>query len=215
MVNYIIERCVTIKSSDKNNQFLSWKDIKEVDRFYLIIAVREFTFIKGENQLQVKISENKKISVTKDMISYVNFDERLMRYYDSITRSINLKFKTGEQLIIHMPCVGVTSWIKNYITRKRQNQERYDESFADYASFLIKDWRGLTDNIYDEFVMDYNSWSIDKLSMMSTIIDLFKDSINPIISYEDEGGAELTVPLNFLGGFKSLFLISDPFGKLA
>jgi hypothetical protein len=212
MLNYILERCVVIKFP--NSQHSSWKDIKEVDRFYLIIAVREFTFIKGENALQVKITENKKVNITKDMISYITFDEKLMQYYNEETKSINLKFKTGEELIINLPCVGVTTWIKNYINKKRQKQESFDESFADYASYLIKDWRGLKDEVYEQYAYDYTTWSLDKLSMMSYITDIFKDSINPVINYIDEGGTELSVPLNFLGGFKSLFLISDPFGKL-
>src|ERR1035437_9901756 len=51
MLNYVIERCVTYKTT---GAYSSWKDIKEVDRFYLILAIREYTFFKGENKLQVK-----------------------------------------------------------------------------------------------------------------------------------------------------------------
>src|ERR1035437_653459 len=36
MLNYIIERCVTIKSTVESVGYLSWKDLKEVDRFYLL-----------------------------------------------------------------------------------------------------------------------------------------------------------------------------------
>jgi hypothetical protein len=213
MLNYVIERCAKIKFG--GGQSSSWKDIKEVDRFYILLAIRERTFVKGENILQVNISENKKLEVSKDMVEYINFDERLMKYYDSEKRCINLKWKNGKSTQVYLPSVGVTNWLKNYINRKSQRQEGFDQDFLQFAPFVIPDWRGLNDASYERFVDESTRWSNTEISMLTKIRDIFSDTINPVIRYRDEQGGEREIPLNFQGGIKSIFLVSDPFSELA
>ena len=48
ILNYIIERCVSVKLPGIMGG--NWKDLKDVDRFYLLLAVREFTFLDGDNE---------------------------------------------------------------------------------------------------------------------------------------------------------------------
>jgi len=214
MLNYIIERCVTIKSSDTKAGHLSWKDIKEVDRFYILLAIHELTFPAGENKLQVNISDTKKTDVKKDMVNYISLDPKLMHYYDEEERCFVLKLKTGKVLKLDIPCVGVTQWIKNYIIRKQRAQEFIDQDYLAYAPFLIRNWRGLNDEVYLRYVEESLKWDVTTISILVHVKKLFADTIDPVIRYFDEGGVEQTAPLNFQGGIKSLFLISDPFGHL-
>jgi hypothetical protein len=212
MLNYVVERCVSIKFP---NQPSSWRDLKEVDRFYLLLAVRERTFYKGENKLQVKVSETEKLDVTKDMIEYITFDDRIMKYYDPDKRCINLKWKSGKYTPIYLPSVGVTQWLKNYVIRKSQMQESFDQDFLNFAPFIIPDWRGLNDATYQQFIEESLKWSNAEISMLTKIREIFADTIDPVIRYKDEQGGEREIPLNFLGGIKSIFLVSDPFSELA
>jgi len=211
MLNYMLERCVTLKTGKTHS---SWKDIKEVDRFYILLAIREYTFVKGENQLQVKTSETSKINVTKEMIDYITLEPKLMKYYDDEKRCFLLTFKNGRVMEVDIPSVGVTNYLKNYINRKQQQQQGFDIDFISFAPFVVKDWRGLNDSTYEKMVLDSNGWSISEVSVLTHLKDLFVDTVNPVVKYMDEGGMERTAPLNFLGGIKSVFLISDPFGEL-
>lgn len=215
MLNYIIERCVTIKPGDPKEGHLSWKDIKEVDRFYILLAIHELTFPEGENKLQVKVSDTKKIDVVKDMISYITLDPKLMKYYNEEERCFVLKLKKGGNIIkLDIPCVGVTQWLKNYIIRKQSLEEYIDEDYLTFAPFIIRNWRGLTEDIYSKFVEDSHKWDVTTISLLVKFKEIFADTLDPIITYIDEGGAEQVAPLNFQGGIKSLFLISDPFAEL-
>lgn len=211
MLNYMLERCVTFKTNDVHS---SWKDIKEVDRFYILLAIREYTFVKGENHLQVKTSESSKINVTKEMIDYISLEPKLMNYYDETKRCFVLKFKSGQVKEVTIPSVGVTNFLKNYINRKQQLNEMFDTDFVSFAPFVIKDWRGLNDASYNQMVEESRNWSISEVSVLTHLKDLFVETVNPVVKYTDEGGAERIAPLNFLGGIKSVFLISDPFGEL-
>jgi len=209
MLNYVLERCCAYKVP---SGISSWKDIKEVDRFYILLAIREYTFINGENNLQVSVSESKKINVSKDMVDYINFDEKIMKYYNPEKRCFSVILKNGKTFDVTIPSVGVTNFLKNYINRKQQRQEAIDSDFITFASFVILDWKGLSDITYEKIVIESNNWSDYQISAMTQIKDLFSNAVNPIIKYTDEGGAERSVPLNFLGGIKSIFLISNPFG---
>jgi len=213
MLNYVIERCAAIKFPEGGMS--SWKDLKEVDRFYILLAIREKTFQKGENMLQVKISETKKVDVKKEMVDYITFDERLMKYYNSEKRCISLPFKkTGKVVDINLPSVGVTNWLKTYVIRKSKMQEPFDVDFLNFAPFVIQEWRGLNDASYEKYVWESTTWSNAEISMLTEIRQIFADTINPVIKYQDEQGGERTIPLNFQGGIKSVFLISDPFSEL-
>jgi len=213
MLNYILERCLTIKSGADGIR-LSWKDIKEVDRFYILLAIHELTFAEGENKLQVKVTDTKKIDVKKDMVNYITLDPKLMQYYDETERCFVLKPRGGKVLKVDLPCVGVTQWIKNYILRKKQAQEYIDEDYLAYAPFVIRNWRGLNEDTYIKYVEESHKWGVTTISLLVHIKKLFADAINPTIKFIDEGGVEQAVPLNFQGGLKSLFIISDPFGQL-
>ena len=61
ILNYMIEKCCNVKNPNYPGN--CWKDLKNVDRFYILLAIKEFTFIDGENELMVPISEDKQIPV--------------------------------------------------------------------------------------------------------------------------------------------------------
>lgn len=212
MINYVLERCSSTKFPEGKSS--SWRDLKEVDRFYIILAIRERTFVRGENKLTVKVSENKTVEVTKEMIHYITLDDRLMRYYSEEERCFLFKFKNGKQLRTHIPSTGVTNWLKNYIIRKRQAGQPIDEDFINFAAMVIGDWRGLNESIYEKYVMDSNSWTNAEISLLTEARKILTDAINPVVKFEDDQGGSREVPLNFQGGIKSIFLISDPFAEL-
>lgn len=214
MLNYIIERCVSVKATNEGGLYLSWKDIKEVDRFYLLLAVHELTFPNAENKLQVKVSETKKVDVKKDMVSYITLDTNLMKYYDEDERCFVLTFKNGKVIRVDIPSVGVTQWLKQYVIRKQRLQEPIDEDYLSFAPFVIRNWRGLSDDVYHKFVEESYKWDVSTISLLVYIKKLFTDTINPVVKFVDEGGAEQTAPLNFQGGLRSIFLISHPFDEL-
>jgi hypothetical protein len=54
MLNFIIEKCCRIKVPGKPG---TYKDLKEIDRFSLIFAIRDFTFKNGENKMYVNAAD--------------------------------------------------------------------------------------------------------------------------------------------------------------
>ena len=215
MLNFIIEKCCRIKVPGKPG---SYKDIIEIDRFYLIFAIRDLTFKNGENRIFINASGDdgieEKIEVNKDVIDYFNPDERLMKYYSADDRCFNIHMKNGEKFNIYMPTLGTVMFIKNFLKSKQQAGQTFDKAFTKYASFLFPDWKSVNQANYDKAVQDSYSWTLLKISVMDKLIEILSSSIKPQVRYYNGGGQEATAPLNFPGGIKSIFLISDIFGEL-
>jgi hypothetical protein len=215
MLNFIIEKCCKIKIPGRAASF---KDLKEIDRFYLIFAIRDYTFKNGENKLYVNATDSDgvtdKIEVTKDVIDYFNPDERMMKYFSHEEHCFKLEMKNGEKFNMYFPGLGVMAFIKNYIKTKQQQGQNFDKAFIKYAPFLFNDWRSLTQAAYDKAVQDSYSWSVTRISALDKLVEILSASVNPQVKYVSPSGAEVTAPLNFQGGIKSIFLISDIFGEL-
>jgi hypothetical protein len=215
MLNFIIEKCCRFKVPGRP---VTYKDLKEIDRFYLIFAVRDFTFKNGENKLNVTVTNNdgvsEKIEVTKDVIDYFNADERLLNYYSEEKKCFILRLKSGEEFDLHLPSLGVMMFIKSYVNGKRQSRQNIDKAFMKYAPFLFPEWRTLTTASYEKALQDSIDWSLQKISVLDKIVEILSSSVDPKIKYINSSGEEATAELKFPGGFKSIFLISDIFGEL-
>ena len=215
MLNFIIERCCRLKIPERSGTF---KDLREIDRFFLIFAIRDYTFKNGENKLMMTVSDDdgieEKVEVTKDTLDYFNPDERLMNYYDATEKCFVIRMKNGENFKLYLPSLGIMNFIKTYIKQKQQAGKNFDKAFIKYAPFLFPDWRNLTQNVYDRSVQDSLEWSLQRISVLDKLVEMLSSSVNPQIRYVSAQGGERVAPLNFPGGVKSLFLISDIFGEL-
>lgn len=215
MLNFIIEKCARIKVPGKPG---SYKDVYEIDRFYLIFAIRDYTFKNGENKMTVRVTTpegmEENVEVTKETLDYFNPDERLMNYFDQEEKCFNLKLKSGDQFHMYMPTLGTMSFIKSFIKQRQQNGTNFDKTFIKYAPFLFRDWKTLNQSVYDKAVTESYTWSLQKISVLDKLVDVLTQSVNPKVRYTSSGGQEGTAPLNFQSGVKSIFLISDIFDEL-
>lgn len=205
-IDFIIQKCTQVKIP---NKIASYKDIKEIDRLYIIFAIRELTFKDGENKIFLPESE---IEIKKEMLRYFIVDEKLNKYYSEEERCFIITNKNNQEeyVKVYIPSIGVSSFIKKYVNEKRQSGAKIDEDFIKFAAFLFDDYRLLDEKKFKEVNIDSNGWSLFKISAYSQVSDIILQNINPQIVYK-KGGEEITAPLNFQGGLKSIFLISDIF----
>ena len=213
-MNYVIERCCKISIPGIEYMGGNWKDLIDVDRLYILFAIRDLTFIKGENELKFPVSETKTIPILKDNIDFIQLPESIMKYYDADERCFVLKFKSGRVVNMYLTSLGVADWIKKYITTKEQSREQIDKDFIQYAPLLIKSHRKFSTRAYEMLVEESNNWSPEVWAALSYFKDVLTSGSEPIFKYIDETGVEQTAPLTFLGGIKSILSFSDPLSGL-
>lgn len=206
-LSYVLERCLKVKFPDGAGQ-ASWKDLKEIDRFYIILSIRDFTFTSGTNDLKIVISESKTITVHKDDIEFMDIDKKLMDHYNPERRCFSFAVKDKPNLNVYMPSCGVSQWLKGYVQRKQQLQQGFDEDYIKLAPMLIADYRGLSDFAYEDYLnTSMQNFGAYEYSLLARVRSLIENSIDPKIKYTDEDGVERVAPLNFRGGLQSLFLL--------
>ena len=213
-INYIIEKCCKISIPGNEHMGGSWKDLIDIDRLYILFAIRDFTFPKGHNELQFPISENESIPINKDCIDFIDFSDELMQYYDEENRCFKLEFKNGTIIPMYMSSIGTTTWLQRYAHQKRDASEQIDTDFFLYAPMLIKNFRKLTNRSYEKLIEESDNWGIDQWSAISYFRDEIISATSPTIKYNDKAGVERSAPLTFRGGFKSFFTISNPLSGL-
>ena len=55
-LNYILEQCCKVYMPNKISKGVTtYKDLFEYDRIYLILAIKELTFIKSDNSLSMQL----------------------------------------------------------------------------------------------------------------------------------------------------------------
>ena len=205
--NYMLERCCTVRMGGQSGN--CWKDLVNIDRFYIILAIREFTFT-DKNPLMVPYGEGQPdIPVTKEMIDFITFPDELMRFYNSDNKSFTFNVD-GQIINMYLPTIGVNNWIKNYAEMKSRSGEIFDKDFLLYAGMLFKDYRKLNFRTYDDLVGSTRLWGHKEWSVVSYVFDLLSNIAAPKIKYTDENGTEVEIPLNFRGGIKAIFLLSNP-----
>lgn len=215
ILNYIIEKCCKISIPGNEHMGGSWKDLIDVDRLYILLAIRDFTWPAGENELKIPISETENIVILKDNIDFIEFPEDIMKYYDEEGRCFRLKFKNGKVINMYLTTLGVASWLKSYVQQKQNSKEQFDKDFLLYAPLLIENYRKLTTRAYEQLVEAANYWGVGEWSVISHFRDiLLSKTTEPTLVYTDAAGIENKIPLTFRGGIKSIFLVSDTLSYL-
>ncbi len=221
-LNMVVSKCIQVKFQDRH---ATWKDLKEEDRFCLVFAVRDLTFKNGENRLFLNIgcgmtclgdgSFSEKIEMKNDNFDYYNIDQKLMDHYNRDSMCFEINNPKVGQIKIHIPSLGVTTFIKNYIRDKIRKQEFYDKTFLKVAPFLFPDWRTLNETVYKKAEQDSYGWNSLRLSAIVKMAEMLRFGVKTkIVRQCTKCGAEVSAQLTFPGGVRSLFLYSDPLDEI-
>jgi len=221
-LNTILSKCMKIRW---NGGFLESYDLWYEDRFYIIMAIRDMTFLRGENKILLPVTKNctkaecnvpDMLELRSNLLDSFIVDQEILKRYNKESYSFKFIPKDGSQeMDLYIPTVGVTTICRKILADKRRKGKNFDESFAKVASFIIPDWRGLDESVYDQ----YERASIDWTPLQFSIADQITEKINfatksRIYSKCNSCGGEVTAEISFPRGYRSLFVISDIFSQL-
>lgn len=213
-LNQVVESCIRITCATKR---LSYKDILEEDRFYIILSIRELTFPEPESSLKIehtdKGGERHDVEIKKDYFQYFKIPTELDKYYDNDERSFLIETKSFGTISMRPPVIGVMQKITGYIKEKQQKGEKIDQSVLQIIPYLRHDWRGFNDKTLFDFEVELNGWSSKKYNLVYTLAEKMKIGIQPNMLVQ-LGEEEEEVPISFRDGIKSLFIIQDIAGEL-
>ena len=223
-LNFILSKCSTMHFPSEG--VVSYKDLKQEDRFFLVMAIRDLTFMQGENRIIVtpETTCGKKeacpisngIELRTGILSDYEIDPKVMKYYSPVTRNFVFPVrKIGKEIRMSVPSIGVMEAVSSFVVESERRGVQVEESFVKIAPFILEEWRGLTSDRISQKMEESNQWSKEEFSLYFELSETIKIGTQLDVSVVcPTCGAEVTAPITFPGGFKSLFVISDIFGEL-
>lgn len=227
-INFILSRGIKVQINGKSG---SYKDISVIDKIFYIFALRDIT-MKAQ-QREVKLTQSVtnpktgaviEVEINNDSFDYHSIDEDIMAFYNEEERGFVFQDESFSAPIkLYVPTIGVTEYIGEYVRRQAEKKEKgegfINENFIKTVQFMIKDWRLLDDK--DKYISSlyekYQSFTYDEHMLISEVKEKINLGIKNTILVnfgEGESALQVRVPINFRGGYKGLFNLSNIFDKL-
>jgi hypothetical protein len=216
-LNYILQNCVRISVEGR---ILSWKDIREEDKIFILLKIRDLTFPEPELKLQFKkkcpdCGTELTIEIKPDSFGLNEVPENIEKYYSEEEKCYVIQTKSSGVIRMAPPSVGVMKVLADYVDNKRRNDEGWDKAYTQILPYIQTEWRGFKEkNIFDGEV-DFKGWDTKKYNIVYAIAEKMKIGVKPNIVQEcQKCGAEVTTRVDFPGGIKALFMLPDISGEL-
>jgi hypothetical protein len=156
------------------------------------------------------------IELTSNVLTNFKLDPKLFKYYDHDNGFFNLVPKNGDAGIqLFIPTIGIAQKIRKILKEKIDLGKKYDEPFAKISPYIIPNWRDLTEKSYDEYERISKTWTYTQFVLADSISKEITFATKSTLSVQcSKCSAEVTAPIRFPGGIRSLYIISDIFGQL-
>ena len=218
-LTYMVSQCVKVYYGNVPG---SYRDLLSADRIVLILKIREITFLDGMSSIKLPVPANAcettgcktqdTVIFNSTKLSFTNPAPELEKYYDSANKCYNVKTKSFGVIKLFPPSIGVTSIITNWIVEQAKEEKKFDAVLTEIMQYLVGDWRRLNSKSIFNILGELSSWSTEKFTLVYRLIE----KINIGIEFElkekcETCGGEITVPITFPDGYKSLFVptVSD------
>jgi len=225
-LNFILEKCVRLKTTT-NASWLSWRDICDVDRMYIIFAIHEQTFPNNENVLWTKFqcesctTEEKystEVRTTSSLLQEFTMNEEMQPFFKPEYKCYEIESKKlNETFYLYAPTLGVIERVRAKVTTDRKKNKTIDKSFIKILPYLVQDWSTFDDTEFNRLKAESLNWHINKFSFIDRFANLFQNGKYLGVSLDcPKCGSKMKSPL-FLGSsftIKSLFLISGRLDEL-
>lgn len=214
-LNSIVETCMQITADKKR---LSWKDLLEEDRIVVLLSIRDLTFPEPENKLVLKgktEKTKKQVDVELAVKNLVpsTIDEEIERYYSEKERTYVIKTRSAGEVRMKPPTIGVMQEITSYLKDRQEKDQDFDRAFIQVLPYMQPDWRTLGLSKIFQHEVDYKAWDEKKFMVIYRLAERMKIGVSTTLETTFEGEL-VKAPLEFPGGIKSLFIISDLAGEL-
>jgi hypothetical protein len=218
-LTYMVSQCAKVYFGNVPG---SYRDLLSADRIVLILKIRELTFLDGMSSIKLPVPASAcetvgckpqdSVIFNSTKLNFTTPSPEIEKYYDSVKKCYNIKTKSFGVITLYPPSIGVTSVVSNWIVEQAREEKKVDAALTEILQYLIGDWRRLNSKSIFNVLGELSSWTTEKFTLVYRLIE----KINIGIEFElkdrcETCGGEITVPITFPDGYKSLFVptVSD------
>lgn len=216
--NEILKYCLSVKSATGTQP---WQAINNWDRLFFILLVREYTFVKGENNIEFfedcdNCDTSTRFTVESQALMYEMPDDDVLKYYDEYSRTWTINpYEFGvdydKDITLYVPTIERDANIKAWLISEYQENEKkkFDPVFIKFLPWLTpkiaKDVNTAKMQIR-KAEMTFKSWDTEMFSFMNDVIKNI--AVTPqtnISAICPSCGEEVVAKLRFPDGVGALF----------
>lgn len=223
--NEILKTCLAIKTPEGK---IPWGNVNSWDRFYFMLIIREYTFIKGESKLQYdedcpECDNPVTFTLTSNSLMFDMPDPEVMEMYDQEGKCWHIDPEefdvNGDPITLYLPTLDKDANIKAWVISKLQENKnkKIDPVFIKFLSWMApKISKDLT--IADRQIKGY----LKKFKELDTEMFTFLDDVirnivvtpsNKLITKCPVCGEEVTSDIRFQNGIRDIFTVRNKHKK--
>ena len=225
--NEILKTCFTIVTPMGP---LPWGNLRSWDRFFVILLIREYTFINGESKVEFtedchECENPVTFTLNSQSLMYDMPDPEIMKYFSEETQSWLIDpneydVEWPESIELYLPTLEKDANIKAWLIDRVQNKKKVDNVFIKFLPWMApKISKDLTiaQRQIREYEVKFKEWDTEMFSFMNEVIDNI--TVTPstkLIETCPVCGEEVTAEITFQDGIRSLFNMASgrkKFGK--
>ena len=150
------------------------------------------------------------VELRTQSVQFNEVDDLVERYYDHENKCYTVPTKNHGELVLAPPTIGVMRAVTDWVRKREEENKPWDKSALAMLPYVQREWRGFNDKEIFSAVTTFQGWDTSKYTLIYRLVEKMKIGVKPEFIYPCKScGAEITVPLSFPGGIKSLFIISD------
>jgi len=218
-LTYMVSQCVKVYYGNVPG---SYRDLLSADRIVLILKIREITFLDGMSSIKLPVPANacetvgckpqESIVFNSTKLNFTAAAPEIEKYYDYENKCYNVRTKSFGVITLFPPTIGVTSIVTNWIVEQAKSEKKVDAALTEILQYLVGNWRKLNNNSIFNILGELSAWPTEKFTLVYRLIEKMNIGIEFELKDRCEScGGEITVPITFPDGYKSLFVptVSD------
>lgn len=219
--NEIIRTSVKIQGKDGP---INWSHIRNWDRFWFILKIRELTFVNGETKIEFEdtcsecdsditftlSSATISFEYPDDDVEEKNFDPE-HSVWKIVPKDYDVNYPA---LILYNPTIGKDDAILDWARQRVQLKQKIDEAFIRYLSWLLpynlpRD-SSAQERLISKAQKEYRSWDVNMSAFMDSVIrNIETKPLDKMQTVCPCCGQEVTSQVRFPNGIKYLFKVES------
>jgi len=211
-VTYLIEHCCFVIYPDGSKKAHTY--IFDIDRWYLLFAIRELTF-KGAEDLVVKNENGVSIPIKRNTFNFHKIaSTKVLSKFNKLSKEFIFtpKRRDGsllETVKVGPPTIGIQKCFTEFVIDEAKNKRKPNLAFIQIAPFLLPNRVYITQEGIKKLNSDFETMDKDMFLFLSDLItNTMKIGIKGVY-LRDEAGVEAHADEIFPDGVKSIFVASD------
>jgi hypothetical protein len=206
--NMMLSKCVRLKLP--NGKLVSWNYIIDHDRWYLLFAIKEFTFQKSQD-LTVTV-DDVVIPIRRENFEFYDVDEKLEKFWDKHNGCFVFPTKMGKEFRLAPPTLGLQKSITDFmVDEMREKKEKpLPESFLKIVPYTLIGMTSITPEGIKKHLNKFeNEYTKEEFSFLNSAVNKLKFGIKGVT--KTVSGQEVHSSSIFPTGISGLFVSPDAF----